>query len=80
MMTTTVFGMLTVLAIIFMVVVLPVWLLLHYLTKMKGMRGLSAEDEAALEKLWKNSAAMEERINTLETILDEHHPSWRNRQ
>jgi phage shock protein B len=79
-MTTTVFGMFTVLAIIFMVVVLPVWLLLHYLTKMKGLRGLSSEDEAALEKLWKSSAAMEERINTLETILDEQHPDWRNRQ
>ena len=77
MMTTTVFGMFTVIAIVFMVVVLPVWLLLHYLAKMKGMRGLSVEDEAALEKLWKSSAAMEERINTLETILDEHHPNWR---
>jgi len=80
MMTTTVFGMLTALAIVFMVVVLPVWLLLHYLTKMKELRGLSAEDEATLEKLWKSSAAMEERINTLETILDEHHPNWRSTQ
>lgn len=80
MMTTTVFGMLTALAIIFMVVVLPIWLLLHYLTKMKGMRGLSIEDEASLEKLWKSSTVMEERINNLETILDEHHPNWRNEQ
>lgn len=79
-MTTTVFGMLTAVAIVFMIVVLPVWLLLHYLTKMKSMRGLATEDEAALEKLWKSAAAMEERINTLETILDEHHPNWRERQ
>ena len=78
-MTTTALGMLTAIAIIFMVVVLPVWLLLHYLTKMKEMRGLSSEDEVALEKLWKSSAAMEERIATLETILDEHHPNWRSK-
>ncbi len=79
-MTTTLFGMLTALAIVFMVVVLPVWLLLHYLTRMKELRGLSTEDEETLEKLWKSSAAMEERINTLETILDEHHPNWRSTQ
>jgi phage shock protein B len=79
-MSTIVFGMLTAVAVIFMVVVLPVWLLLHYLTKMKALRGLSAEDEADLEKLWKKAAAMEDRVNTLETILDEHHPSWRNKQ
>lgn len=77
-MTTTVLGMFTVIAIVFMVVVLPVWLLLHYLAKMKSMRGLSAEDEVSLEKLWKSAATMEERIQTLETILDEHHPNWRN--
>jgi phage shock protein B len=79
-MSTTVFGMLTVLAIIFMVVVLPVWLLLHYLTRMKAMRGLSKEDEAALEKLWEESARMEKRIQSLEIILDNRHPNWRNEE
>ena len=57
-MSTTLFGMLTVIAIVFMVVVLPVWLLLHYLTRMKAMRGLNKEDEAALEKLWEDCPAM----------------------
>ena len=79
-MSTTIFGMFTAMAIVFMVVVLPVWLFLHYLTKMKGLRGLTPEDETSLERLWKSAAAMEERIKTLETILDEHHPSWRNMQ
>ena len=80
MISATVFGLATLLAIIFMVVVLPVWLLLHYLTKMKALRGLSPEDEAALEKLWKTAAGLEERIKTLETILDQHDPHWRNQQ
>jgi len=79
-MSTTVFGMLTVMAIVFMVVVLPVWLLLHYLTRMKGMRGLKQEDEAALEKLWEDAVRMEKRIASLETILDIKHPEWRDEQ
>ncbi|RUM41806.1 MAG: envelope stress response membrane protein PspB [Desulfocapsa sp.] len=72
--------MLTVMAIVFMVVVLPVWLLLHYLTRMKGMRGLKQEDEAALEKLWEDAVRMEKRIASLETILDIKHPEWRDEQ
>ena len=79
-MSTTVFGMLTVIAIIFMVVVLPVWLLLHYLTRMKAMRGLSKEDEVALKKLWEESGRMEKRIQSLEIILDNRHPNWRNEE
>ena len=79
-MSTTLFGMLTVIAIVFMVVVLPVWLLLHYLTRMKAMRGLKKEDEAALEKLWEDSVRMEKRIKSLETILDIKYPDWRDEQ
>jgi len=74
----TMFGLFSILAVIFMVVVLPVWLLLHYLTRMKEVGGLSAEDENTLEKVWKTTSRLEERIKTLETILDEHHPHWRN--
>jgi phage shock protein B len=79
-MMTTVFGMLTIIAIIFMVAVLPVWLLLHYLTKMKAMRGLKKEDQAALEQLWDDAAQMKKRIKSLETILDIKYPEWRNEQ
>jgi phage shock protein B len=79
-MSTTIFGMLTIIAVIFMVVVLPVWLLLHYLTRMKAMRGLSKEDEVALEKLWEESVRMERRIQSLEIILDNRHPDWRNEE
>ena len=80
MISATVFGVATILAIIFMVVVLPVWLLLHYLTKMKALGRLSPEDEEALEKLWKTAARLEERVQILETILDQHDPHWRNQQ
>jgi phage shock protein B len=63
-----------------MLVVLPIWLLLHYVTKMKKMQGLSKEDEQTLSELWQTSVRLKERIRTLETILDEKHPDWRNTQ
>ena len=77
-MTTTLLSMLTAVAIVFMVIVLPIWLFLHYLTRMKAMQGLSKQDETVLSTLWQTSVQMKERIETLETILDEKHPDWRN--
>ncbi len=78
-MTTPLFGMLTAVIIVFMVVVLPIWLLLHYLAKMKKMQGLSKKDEATLSELWQNGSQMKQRIATLETILDEKYPDWRDK-
>ncbi len=78
-MTTPLFGMLTAVIIVFMVVVLPIWLLLHYLAKMKKMQGLSKKDESTLSELWQNGSQMKQRIATLETILDEKYPDWRDK-
>jgi phage shock protein B len=66
-------------AILFVVVVLPLWLLLHYVTRWRATRGLSTEDERMLADLWKNARRLEERVATLETILDAEAPGWRAR-
>jgi phage shock protein B len=66
-------------AILFVVVVLPLWLLLHYVTRWRATRGLSTEDERMLADLWKNARRLEERVATLETILDAEAPGWRTR-
>lgn len=63
--------------IVFVTIVLPIWLLLHYITKWKQSRGLSSEDERMLEDLWQSASRMEERIQTLEEILDAKSPDWR---
>jgi len=65
--------------IVFVTIVLPVWLLLHYITKWKQARGLSRDDEGMLEDLWQSATRMEERIQTLEEILDAENPGWRKR-
>ena len=68
-----------VILILFMVVVLPLALVLHYVTKWRESKGLSREDEKMLEDLWQDAQRMESRINTLETILDDEVPHWRKR-
>ena len=60
-------------------IVVPLVIVLHYVTKWKDAKGLSREDEKMLEEIWESAQKMESRINTLETILDEQAPDWRKR-
>jgi phage shock protein B len=66
--------------IIFLVFVAPVWVILHYVTKWRAARGLSADDERLLADLWQNATRMEDRIRQLERILDSEAPGWRTKQ
>lgn len=65
------------LGIVFLAVVAPLWIIMHYATSARARRGLSSEDETMLGELWESSKRMEERINTLERILDNETASWR---
>ena len=69
--------MIGVLAIVFMVVVLPLVIIMHYVTKWKSTKGLTDEEQQMLEELWEGSERMMSRLNALETILDEHSEEWR---
>ena len=66
-----------VIPILFIVICLPLWIVLHYVTKWKTSKGLTAEDEKMLSEVWDSANRMEERINTLERILDIESPNWR---
>jgi phage shock protein B len=66
--------------ILLLTVCFPLWIVFHYITKMKTSKGLSAEDEKMLSEVWESTNRMEERINTLERILDIEAPSWRSRK
>jgi len=57
----------------------PLWIVFHYITKWKTSKGLSPEDERMLSEVWESTSKMEERIQTLERILDIEAPSWRGR-
>ncbi len=68
-----------IIAILFVTIVLPLVIVLHYVTKWKEAKGLTNEDEKLLEEIWESAQKMESRINALETILDEQAPDWRKR-
>jgi phage shock protein B len=68
-----------VLGIIFLAIVMPVWILCHYVTQWRRTRRLSGDDEKALGELWKSAKRMEARIEALEKVLDTEAPGWRMR-
>lgn len=65
--------------VLFMVVVAPIWLVMHYRSKRREQGALSGEERAELEKLTDLAERMGERIETLEAILDAETPDWRTR-
>jgi len=65
--------------IIFMLVVAPIWLILHYKSKRQVSQGLSDDEFDQLSDLSEAADKMAERIKTLESILDAESPDWRNK-
>jgi len=65
--------------ILLLTVCAPLWIIFHYITKMKTAKGLTPEDEKMLTDVWESTKKMEDRINTLERILDIESPTWRQR-
>ncbi len=68
-----------VIGIIMVSVVVPLVVVLHYVTKWKDSKSLSREDEKMIEDIWESAQKMESRINALETILDERTDDWRKK-
>ena len=71
--------------IIFLLLVVPLWVVFHYLTEWKRIRagtagpGRVAVDSAELERMRELCGQLESRIESLETILDAEAPEWRER-
>ena len=68
-----------ILLIVFMTVIMPIVIVMHYVTKWKATKGLSQEEQRLLEDIWKDTQAMQSRVNALETILDGEVPDWRKK-
>jgi phage shock protein B len=65
--------------IIFMIIVAPIWLVLHYRSKKQVSQGLSQEEYIQLSELSEVADNMADRIQTLEAILDAETPNWRTK-
>lgn len=65
--------------IIFFAAVIPLWLILHYVTKWKSSKAITADDENLLIDLRDSAEKLEQRLKTMERILDDEIPDWRRR-
>jgi len=63
--------------ILFLTVVAPIWITMHYRSVSRSSRSLNAEDRRHLEHMLDTADRLAERIATLESILDDDHPGWR---
>jgi len=70
---------LIIIPILFLSIVAPIWLVLHYMARFRSAKSLSQADEETLAELWRQADKFEQRIESLETILDEEVPGWRTR-
>lgn len=67
-------------AFLFLVVIIPLFVILHFVTKWKQAREISSDDEQLLEDLWQLSQRLEDRLETLERILDDELSNWRKKE
>jgi phage shock protein B len=65
--------------VIFLAIVAPVWIFMHYRSKQRAQGSLSEDERSELEALTGQTERMVERIETLESILDSETPGWRSR-
>lgn len=69
--------------VVFITVVGPIWIGFHYVTAWKRIKagelsgGQVAISRDELSKLHKTAGRLEERITSLETILDGEFPDWK---
>ena len=68
--------------ILFVAVIVPIWITFHYITIWVRMRsekptvGSGGED---LEKLRNTAERLEQRLESIEIILDHETPNWRHK-
>ena len=72
------FDMLFVPMVLFMVIVAPTWIVMHYRSVNRSSSQLSEDDRQALEEMLVAVDQMADRIESLESILDADHPNWRH--
>jgi phage shock protein B len=65
--------------IVFIAVPAPLFIVLHFITKWKQSREISGGDEKMLEDVWLLAQRLEQRLESLETILDSESPDWRKK-
>jgi phage shock protein B len=64
--------------ILFLVVVAPIWITMHYRSVNRSSRSLNTEDRESVEHMLETVDKLTDRIATLESILDADQPQWQS--
>lgn len=62
---------------LFLVIVAPMWITMHYRSVSRSSSSLNLEDKEAIEHMLETVDKLTDRIGTLESILNADHPQWR---
>jgi phage shock protein B len=65
--------------IVFVTIVAPLWLFLHYGSRWRQAKMLTSESERTLSELSDLADRMQSRIDNLERLLDAAAPEWRRK-
>lgn len=65
--------------ILFLTVLGPIWVTMHYTTKRREAKTLLSDENEALETLLNAAEKMEKRIDSLEKILDAVDANWKDK-
>jgi phage shock protein B len=66
-------------AVVLVGLVLPLWLVLHYMTLWRQQKRSGGIDEKALGDIETVARRLEDRIAALERVLDAEDPTWREK-
>lgn|SRR5689334_18290088 len=64
-------------AVVSIFVVMPVLVLIHYVTKWKTAPRLTPDDDVMLEELYKVARRLDERLDTVERLVAAEHPDFK---
>jgi len=63
--------------ILFVLIVAPIWITMHYRSVSRSTRSLNQEDRESIEHMLETVDKLTDRIGALESILDADRPDWR---
>ena len=66
--------------VLFLVIVAPIWIVMHYRSVNRSSRSLSEDDRESIDTMLVTVDKLNERIASLEAILDVDHPNWRQQE
>ena len=65
--------------VVFLVIVAPIWIIVHYKAKNRSVGELSDGERMEIDEMIQVANKMAARIETLESILDVESPGWRDK-